>query len=346
MKHLGIIGGGQLGKMIAEAAHTLEFPVSVSVYDASVRACARITADRFTCGAFDDSSSVTQFADGLDIVTYEFENISPGVIRCLDNAIQGEKALRILQDRAYEKDFITSLGTIPCVPHAPVSDRNFCFPYPYIVKTRTLGYDGKGQALIRGENDLSQVKPGMIAEKYLEDITEYSLILARSASGRITHYPPIKNVHINQILDTSEFATVDAEAEQRMLETGIAIAEALQYCGVLTVEFFCSDGELYVNEVAPRVHNSGHITLDGASVSQFTLHLLALFDLPFPPVTVDRSWCMVNVLGQHYEHIRNREEELPGHFYDYGKHSTQHNRKVGHINGPVRLIETLKEARY
>ncbi len=344
MKHLGIIGGGQLGKMIGEAAHALPFPVSVSVYDASPQACARIAADRFICGAFDDSSSVKQFADGLDIVTYEFENISPEVVKTLDNAVQGSEALRILQNRAEEKAFITSLGTIPCVPYALVSDSNFAFPFPYIVKTRTLGYDGKGQALIRSEGDLSLVKPGMVAETYLEDLTEYSLILARSVSGRVTHYPPIRNVHINQILDTSEFAQVDADTEQRMLETGIAIAEALQYCGVLTVEFFCSDGVLYVNEVAPRVHNSGHITLDGASVSQFTLHLHALFDLDFPPVTVDRSWCMVNILGQHYENIRN--SELPGYFYDYGKNSTQHNRKVGHINGPIHLKETLREARY
>ena len=344
MKQLGIIGGGQLGHMITEAAHDLPFPVSVSVYDASPEACARTVADRFFCGPFDDLAGVKNFAAGLDIVTYEFENIPPEVVEALPNAIQGAEALRILQNRAYEKAFINSLGGIQCVPYALVDDENFSFPFPYIVKTRTMGYDGKGQELIRGEEDRIKVKPGMIAERYLEDITEYSLILARSVSGTITHYPPLRNVHLNQILDTSEFAHIEEEKEQQMLEKGIAIAEALQYCGVLTIEFFCSDGVLYVNEVAPRVHNSGHITLNGASVSQFTLHLYALFDLQFPPVTVDRSWCMVNILGQHYENIR--DSELPGYFYDYGKNSTRHNRKVGHINGPIHLMETLKEARH
>jgi len=344
MIHLGIIGGGQLGKMIAEAAHALPFPVSVAVYDASPKACGRTASDRFTCGPFDDLAGIRKFASGLDIVTYEFENIPPAVVETLPNAIQGAQALRVLQNRAYEKAFINSLGGLQCVPYSLVNDKDFSFPLPCIVKTQTMGYDGKGQELIRCEEDRMKVRPGMIAEKYLEDITEYSLILARSASGKITHYPPLRNVHLNQILDTSEFAHIEEDKEQEMLEKGIAIAEALHYCGVLTVEFFCSDGVLYVNEVAPRVHNSGHITLDGASVSQFTLHLYALFDLEFPPVTVDRSWCMVNILGQHYENIRN--SELPGYFYDYGKNSTQHNRKVGHINGPVDLIETLKEARY
>ncbi len=343
MRRIGIIGGGQLGKMIAQAARKLPFPVEISIYDASSEACARTVADSFSTGAFDDREAVKKFAAELDVITYEFENIAPEVIESLPNAVQGAKALRILQNRASEKEFVNSLDGVSCVPYAEVQSLPFSFPFPYIVKTKTLGYDGKGQYLIRGEEDLEQVKRGMVAEKYLTELTEYSMIIARSASGKVTHYPPLENVHINQILDTSEFADVSSELEEQMFSKAVRIAEELGYCGVLTVEFFFSEGQLYVNEVAPRVHNSGHITLDGASVSQFYLHLCAILDLEFPPIEIDRSWCMVNVLGQHVENIR--ESELPGVFYDYGKNSSKHDRKVGHINGPAEQIERLKEAR-
>ncbi len=343
MKRIGIIGGGQLGKMIAEASRSLPFPVEIAIYDASAEACARTQADSFTIGAFNDVERVKEFAAGKDVVTYEFENIAPEVIEALDNAVQGSAALRTLQNRALEKKFINSLEGVTCVPYAEVESEDFTFPFPYIVKTKTLGYDGKGQYLIRGEEDLPLVQKGMVAEKYLEDLTEYSIIIARSVRGRVTHYPPLENVHINQILDTSEFASVSEELEQKMFTKAVTIAEALDYCGILTVEFFYSDGQLYVNEVAPRVHNSGHITLDAASVSQFLLHLYAILDLEFPQIEIDRSWCMVNVLGQHVENVR--ESEMPGIFYDYGKNSTKHDRKVGHINGPADHIHTLKEAR-
>ncbi len=339
---IGIIGGGQLGKMLAQAAKNFHFPIEISIYDASADACARDVADSFTVGSFSDREAVQEFAKRMHLVTYEFENISPDVVSSLGNAIQGSKALQILQNRSLEKEFINSLPGLTCVPYAEVT-RDFSFPYPYIVKTKTLGYDGKGQYLIRSDEDLSQVKEGMIAEKYLENLTEYSMIIARNINGEITHYPPLENVHINQILDTTQFAEIDGNLEREMFEKAKSIAQELNYYGVLAVEYFYSEGQLYVNEVAPRVHNSGHITLDGANVSQFSLHLQALLGMKFPEIVIDRSWCMVNVLGQHYENIR--ESELPGYFYDYGKGSTTHDRKVGHLNGPLCEIEKLKEAR-
>ncbi len=339
---IGIIGGGQLGKMLAQAAKLLKDPISVAIYDSSIDACAKSECDSFTCGAFDDEKAIQKFAQGVDLVTYEFENISPDVVKTLTQAVQGSTALRILQNRIKEKMFINSLPLIKCVPYKEVQE-GFTFPYPYIVKTATLGYDGKGQYIIRGDQDLHHVKVGMIGETFLEDIKEYSMIIARNINGDITHYPVLENIHVDQILDTSNFASIGTQYEHMMFEKAKIIAQTLDYYGVLTVEFFLSNNQLYVNEVAPRVHNSGHITLDAANVSQFDLHLYSLLGIEYPNIEVDTSWCMVNVLGQHYQAVKTKN--IPGRCYDYGKNSTQHNRKVGHINGLLKDITILKEAR-
>lgn len=342
MFKLGILGGGQLGKMLAQAARKLEFPVEVSIYDTSDYACAREDADRFHRGSFEDIEAIQRFAKDLDIITYEFENIPVEVVASLSHAIQGSEALRILQNRLLEKEFIDSLPGIPCVPHAQVGP-GFSMDYPFIVKTAQFGYDGKGQYLIKDADDLSHVKNDMVAERYFPTLTEYSMVIARSIDGTTTHYPTFENVHVDQILDTTRFATIDKGLEEQLFEKAKNIAQALDYIGVLTVEYFFTDGKLYVNEVAPRVHNSGHITLDAANISQFDLHLYSLLGITYPEITIDPDWCMVNVLGQHYMAVKGKS--LPGKFYDYGKHSTTINRKVGHINGKLQYLDLLKKAR-
>ena len=339
---IGILGGGQLARMLAQAAYKLPFKVDVSVYDASDTECARSACDTFTCGPFDDAPAIKRFAQNLDLVTYEFEQFPFTVVQDLPNAVQGSRALEVLQNRILEKAWINRYAMVPCVPYEVVSEA-YTFTYPIIVKTPTSGYDGKGQQIIRNAQDLKPEHFGMVAEQMLIDPIEYSMIIARNIDGTCTRYPALCNVHVNHILDTTEFASVSEELELRMYETARVLAESLEYVGVLAVEFFFSDGNLYVNEVAPRVHNSGHITLDAANVSQFDLHLYSLLGLPFPTIKVDTSWCMVNVLGQHYEAIRSHT--CAATFYDYGKHSTAYGRKVGHINGKLADIELLKEAR-
>ncbi len=328
--------------MLAQAARDLPLAVEVSVYDASPEACARTESDSFTVGSFSDAQAMMQFASELDIVTYEFENIDPDIVDRLPNAVQGSQALRILRNRLYEKQFINTLPGVQCVPYMLVGEES-PFVYPFIVKPVSLGYDGKGQHVITSDADLRFVTPGMIAERYLEKVTEYSIIIARSITGEVTSYPIFENDHVNQILDSTRFAEIDERMQAMMRKKAIAIAQALDYYGTLTVEFFLSQGELFVNEVAPRVHNSGHVTLDAANASQFDLHLYSLLGLPFPELEVDTTWCMVNVLGQHYDQVRSAS--IPGRFYDYGKQSTTRNRKVGHINGNLRDRDLLKEAR-
>ena len=339
---IGILGGGQLGLMLARAAERLPFPVEISIYDRLPEACARTESHSFHCGDFDDVHAIQQFAKDLDVITYEFENISPSVVEILPNVPQGTRALRTLQNRLSEKKFINSLPGIPTVPYTEVTS-DFSFDYPYIVKTAQFGYDGKGQHIVHGTQDLKYAEKGMIAEQYLPGITEYSLIIARNIHGEIAHFPIFENVHRNHILDTTWFASVSQELESQMIEKAQAIIRTLDYYGVLTVEFFLSGQNLYVNEVAPRVHNSGHITLNAANVSQFDLHIYSLLGMNFPKIIVDTTWCMVNVLGQHYESVTMNH--FPGTFYDYGKNSTVKNRKVGHINGKLSDIERLKEVR-
>jgi 5-(carboxyamino)imidazole ribonucleotide synthase len=339
---IGIIGGGQLGKMLAEAAKHLPFPIAVGIYDAAPDACAATVCDIFLQGAFSDAKAIQQFASSYDVITYEFENISATTLEGLPHLPQGTRALHILQNRLREKQFINQLPGIPTVTYASIDD-TCSLSYPYVIKTTEFGYDGKGQQIIRSDQDLHLVSKGMIGEQYLGHLTEYSVILARSITGEITHFPVLENTHVNQILDTSQFAEVPEEMTTRMVAKTVAIAEALNYYGVLTVEFFSHHGELFVNEVAPRVHNSGHITLDATNVSQFDLHLYCLLGIPLPEIITDYSWCMVNVLGQHYEAIRHTQ--IPAKFYDYGKHSTRHNRKVGHINGKLEHLELIKEVR-
>ena len=340
---IGILGGGQLGKMLAQAARALPLAVEIAIYDASPSACARTESDSFTVGSFCDAQAIEQFASEVDIVTYEFENIDPDIVDSLSNAVQGSQALRTLRNRLLEKQFINTLPGVQCVPYTLVEEEQ-PLAYPFIVKPVSLGYDGKGQRVIKNDADLRFVSPGMVAEHYLQEVTEYSMVIARSITGEFVSYPVFENDHIHQILDSTRFAEIDKKLQERMHSKAIVIAEALDYYGTLTVEFFLSQGTLYVNEVAPRVHNSGHVTLDAANASQFDLHLQSLLGLPFPKLEVDTSWCMVNVLGQHYAQVRSAS--FPGRFYDYGKQSTVQNRKVGHINGNLCDRELLKKARY
>lgn len=328
---IGIVGGGQLGKMLIQAARQLSFPLEIHVYDAQKDACAIPLADNFTIGSFDDAQKIGEFLEKVDITTYEFENINPVVFEGYENkCLQGQEALRVFQNRLFEKEWINELDGLKTVPYKVV-DENFSMPYPYIIKTISTGYDGKGQTVIHNENEQElYVEEGMVAEQFLTEMVEFSLVAGRKKNGEYIAFPPFKNKHSNQILDHTEFADIDDRLTKQMVEKSKLIMDKLQYVGVLTVEYFFDGKTLYVNEVAPRVHNSGHITLDACNMNQFELHLRCLLNMQLPEIQTNYDYAMINVLGQHYENIK-MYETLPGIFYDYEK-EPRNNRKVGHIN--------------
>lgn len=343
MIKLGILGGGQLGLFIAESALKLNKEIEIHVYDTNEFAPAKDVANCFYYGSFTDRDKLTDFFSNVDIVTYEFENIDNSILPLLDevNCPQGSLALETMQNRTMEKEWINKLPGVQTVPYQSTNDE-IEITYPYIIKTNTEGYDGKGQFLIRRDEDLEKyLKPNMVLEKYLENIEEYSVLIARSKNGDIKTYPLLNNIHINQILYTSKFSNLSEKLTNKMVDKAKQIVESLDYYGVLCVEYFVSEGEVYVNEVAPRVHNSGHITMDAANVSQFELHVRALLGMELPNIEIDESLAMINVLGHQMKAVEELKE-IPGQFYDYGKKSYKRDRKVGHINISIDNLNYIK----
>lgn len=340
---IGIVGGGQLGRMLALAAYPLGLePV---VYDPDPSAAAGQVA-RLVTGAFDDPESLGHFARGVERLTYEFENIDAPLLKTL--AEQGvpfdpsPKFLAISQDRLYEKRALSALG-IPVAPHRPV-DSFAELERAYeelggaiIVKTRRLGYDGRGQWRIEARAQLPQAwnalgtRP-LVAEALVPFETEVSMVACRSRDGTMVFYPLTENRHERGILRLSRaplqdprLASLAPEAEQYVRR----LAEHYGYIGILTVEFFVHEGRLVANETAPRVHNSGHWTIDGCVTSQFANHLRALAGYPLGTTQPRGHAAMVNCVGGLPD--PRTVLALPGaQFHDYGKR-IRPGRKVGHV---------------
>lgn len=340
---IGIIGGGQLGKMLAQSA--LRMGYKVAVLDPSEDAPAKATSHLFINAAFDDEKALKQLGDASDIITYEFENIDgPLLKRMVDEYYvpQGAETLLTLQNRETEKEAIRSSGA-KVVPFAEVSNDEDVKAFaekegwPVIVKTATGGYDGKGQYLIESADDLKKEPipyedTQFIAEKYLDLEREVSLTVARSADGKTIVFPLQENLHRNQIL----YRTIapsrvdrqkDAEAEVEK------IMNKLHFAGVFTVEFFIDkSGELYVNEIAPRPHNSAHHTIESCNISQFDAHILALTNQPMPEIRQHKPAIMMNLLGQDLDRLGDALYDHPEwHVHLYGKSARKPERKMGHV---------------
>lgn len=340
---IGIIGGGQLGKMLAQSA--LRMGYKVAVLDPSADAPASATCHLFINAAFDDEKALKQLGEASDVITYEFENIDGPLLKEMVEKYyvpQGADTLLTLQNREDEKDAIQNSGakTVPfekVTSDADVKAFAAKESYPVIVKTSTGGYDGKGQYLIESEDDLKNedIPYGdtqFIAEKYLELEREVSLTVARSVSGGEVTFPLQENLHRNQILyRTIAPSRVDyqtqAEAEVRK------IMNKLHFTGVFTVEFFIDKaGGLYVNEIAPRPHNSAHHTIESCNISQFDAHILSVTDQSLPEVTQHKPAIMMNLLGQDLDRL---DKELYDHpewnVHLYGKTARKPERKMGHV---------------
>ena len=341
-KILGIIGGGQLGSMLCMAAKKLG--VKTIIYCDDSDAPAQNFCDEFIFGAYDNKDKIVDFTNKIDVVTYEFENIpyfTLNEINKVKPVLPKPSINRIIQHRLAEKDFINKLNirTTRYVLVEKKSDLDTLEDFlPGILKTTTMGYDGKGQYPIKKISDLQTLNvdfsKGYILEKLVRLKKEISVIITRFSVNKYEIYEPIENTHENQILKYSKIpAEISNEIFNQSKEWAINIAEELKYIGTLCVEFFIDRNDnLYVNEIAPRVHNSGHLTINAYNVSQFENHIRAVCFLEKIPTKKLSNAKMVNLIGNEIEPYRlNNKLSKNEFFFDYLKKEIKDKRKMGHI---------------
>jgi 5-(carboxyamino)imidazole ribonucleotide synthase len=342
---IGILGGGQLGRMLAHAAAALGFHVHIYAPDDDLPAAE--AARQVTRAGYDDKAALTAFAAGVDVVTYEFENVpaaTAALLAALKPVRPGVKALDVAQDRMTEKDFLRALGlnTAPYAAADSASSAEAAFAAlgnrEAIVKTRRLGYDGKGQARVSSAAEAARAVVAMNAPCILEGVVpfmgELSVVAARGIDGRIEAFDAAANVHRDGILRVSRApAKIDPVIGAEAWRIAGAILDALGYVGVIGVELFLSkDGAVLVNEIAPRVHNTGHWTMDACAVSQFEQHIRAVAGWPLKPAVRFADCEMENLIGDDVLRWREIAGESNACLHLYGKAEVRPGRKMGHVN--------------
>ena len=345
---LGVVGGGQLGRMFTMRARTMGYKVVVLDPDTSSPAGA--VADRHIRAAYDDTRALAELSATCAAVTTEFENVPATTLETLGRSAivrPPVAAVAITQDRTAEKTFLGTHGfaTAPYRSVERVSDipeAVRALPLPAILKTNRLGYDGKGQTIVSTEAEVAEAfdrfgRVPCVLETRLDLQCELSVIVARGAAGEVATFPVAENQHIAGILDTSIVPARISEAlATRARATATKVAEAFDYVGVLAVELFVVEGGLVVNEMAPRPHNSGHYTIDACSVDQFEQQLRTLCGLPVAQPWLLSPVVMVNLLGDLWARGEPRWEEAlkrPGvRLHLYGKAEPRPGRKMGHLN--------------
>lgn len=358
-KAIGVLGGGQLGRMFAQAAHSLGY--RVHVYEPAGPSPAGAAADRETNASYEDAGALAAFARSVDVVTYEFENIPVAALEAVAGITQihpSPSVLHVCQNRLREKAWLLRNG----FPHAryaealvgDVEAAAASVGLPCVVKTADFGYDGKGQMRLDSAADLGRAAAifrarRCVVEEWIEFEREISVICARTSSGEVRTFPASENVHSNHILDVSIVpARIPADVERRAREMAEAIAGRLGVVGLLAVEMFlCPGGEIRVNELAPRPHNSGHWTLDGCETSQFEQQVRAVCGLPLGPTAALRPTVMVNILGDAWKWngpaVSGEPNWAPilaepdARLHLYGKPEPRAGRKMGHftVRGPT-----------
>ncbi len=335
---VGIFGGGQLGRMMGLAG--IPLGLEFTFLDPSPDACAG-TVGTLVQADFSDTEAFRRLAGSVDVATFDFENVPESSARALQEikpVYPSPQALGACQDRLHEKNLLSSLE-IAVPAYHPVSSRTDLlagldkFTYPAVLKTRRLGYDGKGQAILRDQEDLERAwqKLGdfdLILETFVPFEQECSLIGARGIDGETRFWSLTRNLHVDGILVLSLAGGFDDALQAAAEDMMRRLLDHFDYVGVLTLEFFLLDGQLLVNEIAPRVHNSGHWTIDGAQTSQFENHLRAITGMPLGGTTARCEALMFNWIGELPE--RDRLLGIPGvHWHDYGK-AARPGRKIGH----------------
>ena len=339
---LGIIGGGQLGSMLATAAKKLK--IKTIIFSDDSNSPGQIFSDEFVSGDYNDLSKIKEFTSKVDLITFEFENIPYETLKKLNDlkkVIPKPEINKIIQNRLSEKDFLNSLG-IKTTDYKFIQNQEDIKKnsnlIPGILKTCTLGYDGKGQYKINKLDEIEKFKINFqqkyILEKLVNLKKEISVIITRFGKQKYEIYEPIENEHSDQIL---KFSKIPAKIDQTIInnskDAAKKISEELDYIGTLCVEYFIDNNDnLYVNEVAPRVHNSGHLTINAYNVSQFENHVRAVCGLEQIPLKKISNAKMINLLGDQISHYRDspnlKENEF---FFDYLKKEIKEKRKMGHL---------------
>ena len=342
VKNLGIIGGGQLGSMLSVAAKKLD--IKTVIYSDDNDAPAQNFCDQFIFGEYDNKEKILDFISKVDLISYEFENIPYETLNEMNKfkpVLPKPSVNRLIQHRIAEKDFINKLN-IRTTRYASIEKRSDIEKLedflPGILKTTTMGYDGKGQYPIKKIEDLNSLNidfsKGFILEKLVKLKKEISVIITRFGNNSFETYEPIENTHQDQILKHS---TIPAEISKKIFDQSkdwtVIIAEELKYIGTLCVEFFIDRNEnLYVNEIAPRVHNSGHLTINAYNVSQFENHVRAVCSLEKIPLKKLSNAKMENLIGSQIEPYRQKLKLNDNEFFfDYLKKEIKQKRKMGHI---------------
>ncbi len=358
---IGILGGGQLGRMLILAGRALGY--RFHVFEPSGPSPAGMIADDEVNAPYSDEAALRAFAESVDIITLEFENIPAEVIDSL-NAIKpvmpGKQVLHICQHRQREKDFLKE-SNLPCVPFEYADSAESlktaidAIGFPCVIKTAAFGYDGKGQIKLNAPHEAEDTEylwnflerpPRVVVEKWIHHIGEFSVVCARKADGTKSTFPMSENVHVHHILHASIVPARITEATRAAGEAlACEIADKLDVVGLIAVELFLhEDGHLIINEMAPRPHNSGHYSIDGCITSQFEQHIRAVTDLPFGSTELHSATVMINLLGDVWN---DGEPDWAGllndpraklHLYDKGE--PRPGRKMGHFTVIGDEIET------
>lgn len=354
--HIGIIGGGQLARMMILAGYPLGH--TFTVLDPSEDACGAVVANHHILGGYDSEPHLKELARNCDVVTFDFENVPADALTLLEHSVTTyppRVALAMSQDRLIEKTKFNDKGidTAPFHPVNTLDDLQEAISkigLPGILKTRRLGYDGKGQAVIKTHADIEPAFKAMqgqdaLFEGFVNFECEVSLLSVRDAQGNVVFYPIAQNEHVDGILHISQVPapiTCSHPKLQQKAETlAMPLLKELDYVGVLAIEFFVVNGELVANELAPRVHNSGHWSIEGAVCSQFENHIRAISGLPLGSTEVSHPIAMVNCIGDMPP--ANQVLKLKNtHLHDYDK-MAKSKRKVGHITVTAKNTQELNQ---
>jgi 5-(carboxyamino)imidazole ribonucleotide synthase len=344
IKTVGILGAGQLARMLAQAGQPMG--LDFIFLDPARDACAAEFGEHL-CAGWDDEAALRELGRRADVVTFDFENVpesSASLIESLCPVYPPPRALFESQDRLREKTMMADLG-IPVAPFYPVSSRPdllaavAAIGLPCVLKTRRLGYDGKGQAVLRFQEDMERAWQALgdselVCEGFVSFQAECSIIAARDRHGRTVYWPLTRNLHRGGILVISTAPAYDAALQARAEALILKLLDHLDYTGVMALELFLADGELLANEFAPRVHNSGHWSIEGARTSQFENHLRAICGLPLAETENLFKALMFNLLGEMPAFVSQPSADtavIPGlHWHDYHK-TPREGRKIGHV---------------